>query len=108
MERHDTGLFSRRLKAAMVHREVTVEGLAEELNVSLATVRSWLAGRYEPKLSTAAAVADHLEVSLEWLAGGLADENDVLTPGDRQRLKMAYRQLQTGGNIIREIATEEK
>jgi len=103
MERHDPELFRKRLALAIEHNEMKPRDLAEDQGLSEATVQSWLSGRYEPKVSVAARVADRLNVSLEWLAGGLSKEGDVLTPGDTQRLAVGYRQIFAGGNIIKDV-----
>ena len=62
-------VFSDRLKAAMEERGVSQVELGEMLKVHRQAVHRWVVGEVEPKVLTAVAIADLLDVDVAWLTG---------------------------------------
>jgi transcriptional regulator with XRE-family HTH domain len=68
-----------RLEAALEHRGMTVAQLSRASRIREATLRLWLSGQSEPRLSNLKALCRGLRVSADYLAG-LTDEIEG-TPG---------------------------
>ena len=58
-----------RLRRARKLRNVNQKALADALGVNVATVSEWENGHSDPSFSTVGRAADHLRVSLDYLAG---------------------------------------
>lgn len=58
-----------RLRSRMRERKITQDQMASRLNVSQSSVGHYLSGRRNPRKELLEAMADELEVSLDWLAG---------------------------------------
>lgn len=69
-----------RLQAALDHRGMTVAQLSRATRVREPTLRLWLSGKSEPRLSNLKALCRGLDVSADYLAG-LTDE---IEPRGRQ------------------------
>ena len=54
--------FAQRLKSAMENRSVTMYRLAKDLGVHQTTIKNWLEGKGEPRISEIQAIADTLGV----------------------------------------------
>ena len=62
-------IFAQRLKARREELGLTQKDLAERLSFVSTTVCSYERLRQEPSLQTLSALADELEVSVDWLLG---------------------------------------
>lgn len=67
----NTKIFSERLKAARTEKHISQADLAKAVGVSAATISSYETanGTKIPSLDRAAAIADELGISLDWLRG---------------------------------------
>lgn len=67
----NTKLFAERLKSARMEKRISQADLAKAVGVSAATISSYEtpSGAKVPSLDKAAAIASHLEISLDWLCG---------------------------------------
>lgn len=61
--------FGERLKATMALRGVTTQALARTLNTHEKNVERWRRSKHHPQLGNLIAIADALNVSLDYLAG---------------------------------------
>lgn len=64
--------FSQRLKQAMDKQKVTQIDLASATGLGKSSISQYLSGKNIPKFKTMTAIADALNVSVDWLSG----END--------------------------------
>lgn len=69
MKEKDKG-FGSRLRFGRECWKLTQDELAKKAGVGAATIRRMEAGKYDPRLSTAAKLADALQVRVEWLLIG--------------------------------------
>lgn len=90
------GVFADRLRAAMELREVTQSELQRRLtgqgfDAGYSTIQAWYHGRSEPELRYARAIADALDVALDYLTGTSDDPNlhHRPTPGIEFREELA-------------------
>lgn len=67
-----TNVFSERLKAARIKKHISQAELAKAVGVSAATISSYEtpSGAKVPSLDKAHAIAEILDISLDWLCGG--------------------------------------
>lgn len=61
--------FGRRLKKCRDRKGMSREALSEVCGLHRQAVRRYERGEQEPKLSALVALADFLDVSVDWLAG---------------------------------------
>lgn len=73
--------FKRRLQAAMKARGVSPWRLAAEADVSHATIYGYLEAKRLPRLDILVAIAETLDVSLDWLAGGKSRKGTWIPEG---------------------------
>ncbi len=64
------GGFGSRLRYVRKRWNLTQDGLAKKAGVGVATIRRMEGGKFDPRLSTAAKLADALRVRVEWLLTG--------------------------------------
>lgn len=69
-----------RLRAARSDEAMTQDDLAEYSGVSVDTIRKYEQGRTEPAVLKLRALAEVLNVTMDWL-GGLSDQRRPLRPG---------------------------
>ncbi len=62
-------IFSERLKELRIEKGIGQVELAKAINVSKGIISLWENGFREPKLSNLIALAQHFEVSIDYLAG---------------------------------------
>lgn len=85
--------FWERLASVMAEFDVKAKELSRDSGVSQRHVNAIISGqRPNPKVSTAAAIAAALGVSLDWLVAGEKAAPDALT-GDEELFVDLYRQL---------------
>lgn len=74
----DTKLFAERLKKARGQKQISQAELAKAVGVSAATISSYetLNGTKIPSLDKAAAIAEHLGISLDYLCGVSNEGNE--------------------------------
>jgi len=82
-------IFRANLKALMESRGYTAKSLAEELNFVPSTVSRYLTGIRQPDLPYVLKIAEHFNVSIDWLMGNCGEKYDVL-PEEYQRLIRLY------------------
>ena len=87
----DNRTAGERLQALMELRDISQNMLALRSGVKQRTISGIITGN-SPRLDTAAALADALDISLDWLAGRKQKQPAVLSP-DQQVLLEAYAQL---------------
>jgi transcriptional regulator with XRE-family HTH domain len=58
-----------RLKQLRTQKNLTQDEMASILGVDRSTLASWEVNRREPDISVLCLIADHFEVTLDWLAG---------------------------------------
>ncbi|SDD85921.1 helix-turn-helix domain-containing protein [Sporomusa acidovorans] len=66
-------IFCERLKALRLSQNLTLEQLANELDLVKQTIGNWEKGIRIPSLETSIALAEYFNVSLDYLVG-LSDE----------------------------------
>lgn len=59
--------FPERLRESRSKKNLTQEGLAETLNVSRQAISDWECGKKYPKLEKLIALAQELDVNVDWL-----------------------------------------
>lgn len=74
-------VFQRRLKAAMKARGLSYCQLSEAAEVSHATIYGYLEAKRLPRLDILVAIAETLDVSLDWLAGGKSKKGTWIPEG---------------------------
>lgn len=81
--------FAERLQAALDERNWGPSDLAGKVKVSDDTIRKWLEGR-QPKLCDAWEVSQVLDLSLEYLAAGVAPKGPVLSEDEKFVLRLVH------------------
>ena len=61
--------FSARLKCSMKAWHFTAEKLSEVTDIPAASIRNWTCGHSMPRLDAVTAMADAMQVSIDWLCG---------------------------------------
>ena len=61
--------FSERLNELIEDREISIEKLASNINVSLQTVYGWKSGKHQIYLSNLISLCDYLRCSIDFIAG---------------------------------------
>jgi len=61
--------FNKRLREARMYRQITQNSLAEAVGVALRTYQCYEEGRREPRFEVLVALADELDVSIDYLLG---------------------------------------
>lgn len=61
--------FSQRLKQAMDKQKVTQTDLAAAIGLGKSSISQYVSGKNIPKFKTMTAIADALNVSVDWLSG---------------------------------------
>lgn len=82
-------IFRENLKALMDSRGYSAKSLAEDLNCVPSTVSRYLTGIRQPDLPYVLKIAEHFNVSIDWLMGNCGEKYDVL-PEEYQRLIRLY------------------
>lgn len=62
-------VFNDRLRAARMHRGITQQQMANQLNVALRTYQQYEQGKTYPSYESLVIIADFLYLSLDWLLG---------------------------------------
>lgn len=117
------------LKALRKREGVTAKAIAETLDILPDTYRSYETGRREPNLETLKAIADHFEVSTDYLLGRNVPPPEYLTKSEKdleacilekyKQLPESYRkkflqgvieavEIQKREQVTQEMVTEEK
>ena len=69
--------FGESLNEILTDRNIKVKDFAKSVNISLATVYSWLSNSTEPALSSVIAIADYFKCSVEFLIGRSDDDKVI-------------------------------
>lgn len=69
--------FGESLNEILTDRNIKVKDFAKSVNISLATVYSWLSNSTEPALSSVIAIADYFKCSVEFLIGRSEDDKVI-------------------------------
>ena len=69
MSAQKVATFKDRFAELFAESEKTIVDLAKDLHVSYQTISAWKTGFRSPKEPTVIAIADHFNVSVEWLMG---------------------------------------
>ena len=69
--------FGESLNEILTDRNIKVKDFAKSVNISLATVYSWLSNSSEPALSSVIAIADYFKCSVEFLIGRSDDDKVI-------------------------------
>lgn len=83
-----------RLKSAMDSKSVTMYRLAKELGIHQTTVKNWLDGKGEPRISEVRAIATALGVSVLDLLGANTPEARQLMERDAQREERSLAEIE--------------
>ena len=89
--------FGDSLTEILLNRNISVQKLAEDIGVSLATVYDWKKNDQDIKLSHLNAIANYFHCTIEYLIGRSDDETFV----DKKRLPLF-------GARLRKVMTEKK
>lgn len=65
--------FPERLKQARKEKKLTQQDVAEHFGMAARSYRYWESGEREPSVANLVALADLLDVSLDWLTGRTDD-----------------------------------
>lgn len=63
-------VFSKSLKSAMRHRQITVEELEQLTGFTDVTIAGWINGRHYPSIASLLILSDVLNVSIDYLLKG--------------------------------------
>lgn len=74
----DFSTFKERLARLMESRGYCIRTLAEAINITPATVSRYLSGARKPDIEYLVKIANHFNVSLDWLMGLSGNRFDVL------------------------------
>lgn len=69
--------FGESLNEILTDRNIKVKDFAKSVNISLATVYSWMSNSTEPALSSVIAIADYFKCSVEFLIGRSDDDKVI-------------------------------
>lgn len=64
----DTNAMTRRIRSLCMDRGITYEQMAEDIDVPIGTLKSWVYGERKMSLENAITIADYFKVSLDVLA----------------------------------------
>ena len=64
----DANAVTRRIRSLCMDRGITYEQMAEDLDIPLGTLKSWVYGERKMSLENAIVIADYFRVSLDVLA----------------------------------------
>lgn len=92
-------MFEARFREALKGSGLTLEDLAEQIDLSVSGVKKWLYGQSDPSLSAVARAATALNVSLDWLAYGRGEMHAV----GHGAVSVASLDYQGSGNLDGEL-----
>ncbi len=103
--------FGARLGQIIAQRDLTQGQVELKTGLGQGHISQIIAGKRRPRIDIATALADALNVSLDWLAGRERRHQPPLAP-DQQALLEAYARLAEGHkaavlNMVRELAGKE-
>jgi len=85
----DYAVFRENLGILVDRTGKTLQELAEELNISTATLSRYLAGDRTPELSYVIKISKYFNISLDWLLGLRGDDLELL-PQEIQEIAILY------------------
>ncbi len=99
--------FGESLGEILNNRNIKIKDFGKAINVSLATVYSWLSNSTEPNLSALISSADYLKCSIEFLIGRSEDESVMVGknyPSLTQRIKEVMKEAGISSYKLRKIS----
>lgn len=85
----DFSIFRSRLQELMDSRGLSMKALAEQINMTPATVSRYLSSDRTPDLAYVARLAEHFGVSIDWMLG-FDDDKYAPLPKEHQELINLY------------------
>lgn len=102
--------FGDRLKSMRIEKKITQQKFADEVGVSVVTVRNWEYNSKKPTMDAILSIAKVLQVSIDALLGfSLGHTDELALSSDERRLLLDFRMLDGHGQkTVRTICSLEK
>lgn len=99
--------FGESLNEILSNRNIKIKDFAKAVNVSLATLYSWLSNTTEPNLTALLSMADILKCSIEFLIGRSEDESLIVRtnyPPLTERIREVMKEVGISSYKLRKIS----
>ena len=99
----DFGLVGRRVREARIARGLTAEMLAERVDLATESLRHIEIGSSKPSLKKLFAIAEALNVSLDYLTGRVPTFQETIAADYANGLNLTEKQMDMLGEVVSEI-----
>lgn len=104
----DYSIFQERLRALMDSRGYGIKGLADNMNITSATLSRYLSGNRSPDLVYVVKLAEFFGVSTDWMLGINDDRYETLPPEIREVSQLYFLASDDDRKVVQAVLKKYK
>ena len=104
----DYSIFQERLRMLIDSRGYGMKGLADDMNITSATLSRYLSGNRSPDLGYVVKLAEFFGVSIDWLIGINDDRYETLPPEIREVAHLYCLATDDDRNVVQAVLNKYK